>query len=66
MKMVTCDKCGKQMPEVPPWAQVRLPILLISMLWSIDAKPRSIDLCKDCSAEFVRWLSQPLKEEDHV
>ena len=63
MKTVTCDKCGKPIPEAPPWAQAQFPILMISMLRSVDDNPRSIDLCTDCSTELVLWLSRPPKEE---
>lgn len=63
MKTVTCDKCGRVMPFRHPWMQAQFPIVMISVLSEIADNPRSIDLCTDCSREFMSWLEESSKEE---
>lgn len=53
MKTIKCDRCGKDIPYVPPYMNAAkqgvLPPTLIITIWEpLAQKSREVDLCDSC------------------
>ena len=49
-----CDRCKKEM-TTNPMAQCQNPLFEIKQIYPKGLMP--IDLCEDCSKEFVLWVT---------
>lgn len=54
MKIIKCDRCGKDIPYVPPYMNVykkdgTLPSGLMVSFWDqLNQQIKEVDLCEDC------------------
>ena len=62
MKTVRCDRCGKDIPYIPPFANIAqedgyIPPSLIITKWdSFNQRVTEVDLCKDCQKEVYNYI----------
>ena len=55
MNKKICDRCGEEI-SLNQWAQCQNPLFEIRQIYPQGAM--SIDLCEDCSKEFVLWVTK--------
>ena len=53
MKTIKCDRCGKDIPYVPPYMNAYkdgiIPPTIMMTVWEpLSQKTREVDLCDDC------------------
>lgn len=61
MKTIKCDRCGKEIPYVPPFMNAAkggiLPPVLIMTVWEpLAQKSREVDLCDDCQRAVYNYI----------
>jgi hypothetical protein len=57
MKILVCDKCGKQYNMPTPTQNAKVPMYKISKLNSLMFPAwEDVDLCSDCEEKFAEWL----------
>lgn len=61
MKTIKCDRCGKDIPYVSPYANVykdgKLPSGIMVSYWStFDQQLREIDLCEECKQAVQNFI----------
>lgn len=63
-KIVTCDKCGADIPCYNNMAisENSALIQLFGVGECRTAKPQRIDLCPECCEKFVNWLESEAEE----
>lgn len=55
MRIIRCDKCGKEIPQ-KEW--IEMPVMRIEILESMVIKPQIIDLCDNCQKELLSWIGK--------
>lgn len=61
MKTIKCDRCGKDIPYVPPFMNAAkqgvLPPVLMMTVWEpLAQKSREVDLCDDCKLDVYGYI----------
>jgi len=63
MKKIVCDRCGKEVIQPDPRSQAKFPVIRITKTYPMF-KVVDVDLCKDCKAEFKKWLEEYSGKEE--
>ena len=61
MKIISCDRCGKEITYAPPYMNVykdgKLPSGLMVSFWdAFDQKLREVDLCEACKEKVQDYI----------
>lgn len=61
MKTINCDRCGKEIPYVPPYVNIAqqgiIPPKIIMTIWDAqNQKTREVDLCDDCQQKVYEFI----------
>ena len=66
MKIVKCDRCGKDIPQYSPMANAVTaniyPVVKMSIKNQWFAWPAEIDLCHDCSVAIANFVNMKIDE----
>lgn len=67
MKKSYCDRCGREIIDIPPQCMQKFPQYTISVFrgyaGDVIAREQNIDLCPDCSHAFDEFLKGKQREE---
>ena len=67
MKIVKCNRCGKEIPPLLPSNLTRVetyPIVTMNIKYNWIGMPIEIDLCHDCSKAVANFVNQA-EDGDH-
>ena len=61
MKIIKCDRCGKDIPDVPPYMNVVKqgiikPTVMMIILDNVKQMTRAVDLCDDCQKAVYEYI----------
>ena len=61
MKTIKCDRCGKDIPYVPPFMNVAkegfiFPKIIITKWDALSQKLDEVDLCDDCQKDVYDYI----------
>lgn len=61
MKTINCDRCGKEIPYVPPYMNAykdgKLPSSIMVTLWDqFNQRLREVDLCEECKQKVQDYI----------
>lgn len=61
MKTIKCDRCGKDIPYVPPFANATVQknfskSIMITLWDGLQCKLREVDLCDDCKSDVYDYI----------
>lgn len=61
MKTIKCDRCGKDIPYVPPYMNAYkdgvIPPTIMMTVWEpLSQKTREVDLCDDCQRAVYNYI----------
>lgn len=61
MKSIKCDRCGKDIPYVPPYMNCTIqdvinPIIMISAFDPVSSLAREVDLCSECQKAVYDYI----------
>lgn len=61
MKTIKCDRCGKEIPYVPPYMNAVknsiIPPTIMMTVWEpLSQKIREVDLCDDCQLAVYSYI----------
>ena len=53
MRTIKCDRCGKDIPDIPPYMNVTRqgvikPTVMMTIWDNVKQMARAVDLCDDC------------------
>lgn len=66
MKIVKCNRCGKDIPQYSPMTNAvtcNYPIVRMTVLYQWFGAPMEIDLCDDCSKAVAQFANPAQKVE---
>ena len=61
MKTIKCDRCGRDIPYVPPYINACknsiIPPTIMMTVWEpLHQKTREVDLCDDCQRAVYNYI----------
>ena len=66
MKIVKCNRCGKDIPQFSPMTNAvtcNYPIVRMTVMYQWFVVPMEIDLCNDCSKAVAQFANPAQKVE---
>ena len=61
MKTIKCDRCGKDIPDIPPYMNVVRqgiikPTVVVTLWGYLGQMTKAVDLCDDCQKAVYEYI----------